>query len=127
MNAKKFIGKTSGTAVTTHNNTITGAAAGLGSIVLSGNDVAGFITFTTGAVPAGTGNFITITFGTNYSGGNPVVVIHPIINGATPGIATSIYCLPSITTTSTFTISTGTALIANTQYQIAYHVIGREL
>lgn len=126
MNASKFIGNTSTTAVTTHNNTITGATAGVGSISLSGNDVAGFITFTTGAGPAGTGNFITITFGSTFAGSNPVVIIQPIINGATPGIATSIYCLPSSTTTSTFTISTGTALIANTQYQIAYHVIGRQ-
>lgn len=123
MNASKFIGKTSGLTVS-HVSGITGSAI---VPAISGNAVAGFITFTTGGSPSGTGDFITVTFTSPYTGENPVVVIHPVINTGTKGIATSIYCLPSSTTTSTFTISNGLALIANTEYQIAYHVIGREL
>lgn len=122
MNAGKFIGNTSGTSLT-H---VSGILDQVTPPFLSGNDVAGFITFTTGPVPVGTGNFITVTFGSSYSGGNPVVIIQPVSNTAPRGLATSIYCLPSSTLTGSFIISTGATLLANTEYQIAYHVIGRQ-
>lgn len=122
MNASKFIGKASSLSIS-HVSGITGSAS---VPALSGNAVAGFITFTTGASPSGTGDFITVTFSSPYTGENPVVIIHPVNNGGSPGIASNIYCLPSSTTTSAFKISTGVALTPLTQYQIAYHVIGRE-
>jgi len=121
MNANKFIGNSSGTSLTHNSAKINNVALP----VISGNDVAGFITFTTGATPDGIGDFVTVTFGSPYTLTSPIVLIQPVINTGTRGITTSIYCLPSATTLTTFVISTGIALLANTDYQIAYHVLGR--
>ncbi len=121
VNANKFIGNSSTPSISHTSAIINNATVP----TILGNDVAGYITFTTGLAPAGTGNFITITFNSPYSLNPPVVLLNPVINTGVSAIATSIYCLPSATTTASFIISTGTVLAANTQYQIAYHVIGR--
>jgi len=55
----------------------------------------------------------------------PVLIIQAVINGATKGIVNSIYCLPDATTVNKFNILTFSDLTPSTEYQIAYHVLGR--
>ena len=125
ISAGKIVGNTSGTGIS-YNSTILSTGSGTSTVPsLTGNDVAGVITFKTGLTPTGIGDFITLTFGSPYSTNPPVVIIQPIINGSTKGIVTSIYCLPSSTTTLVFKITNDIELVADTEYQIAYHVIGR--
>ncbi|MDP1842742.1 MAG: hypothetical protein Q8K64_04920 [Sediminibacterium sp.] len=122
MNAKKFIGNSAIPPI----SLLPGNYLGTGSVspTIDGNDVAGYISFITGTGQTDIGDFINVTFSSAYIN-PPVVIIQPVINSGTRGLATSIYCLPSATSLNTFTISTGTVLTANTSYQIAYHVLGR--
>jgi hypothetical protein len=126
VNARRFVSKAGASAnLYNHVSAITGTT----DVVLSGNDAAGVITFTAGPSATPSGDFLTVTFVTPYGTigtDRPVVVIHPVrISGGTgPGVATEIYCAPSKTTLSTFTISANN-LLNGANYEIAYHVIGR--
>ncbi len=93
-----------------------GANAGTGATAtISGNDTSGTITVTTGTGPAA-GTLATITFAGTY-GSAPRVVLTPTgANGATLQ-----YYVGS--TTTTFTLSSGTAPTASTAYTYNYQVM----
>lgn len=95
----------------------TSCSGGAPSVVISGNDTAGMVTFSTGtgACPA-SNNLGTITFANPYSVAPRVTLTPAGVNGANLK-----YCATNATTT-TIDICTGSAPAASTQYSFFYHI-----
>lgn len=113
-----LLGKTSAPSIAA------GAGAGTSPTVsVTGSDLAGEITVTTGTLPTGTNaTIVTLTFTAAY-GTAPSVVLTPsnaitaVLSGVTQTFVNS--------TTTTFLLKSGTtALTASTTYKWMYHVIG---
>lgn len=98
-----------------------GAGTSPGTITVTGSDLAGNISFTTGTLPTAAAAVLTLTFNTAY-GAAPHVVLYPanantaLLSGVTMTYVTS--------TTTTFVINAGsTGLTASTAYSWEYHAI----
>lgn len=100
-----------------------GAGAGTSpTIAISGNDIAGEITLTTGAAPGTSGIVATITFNVAYTVA-PFVVIEAG-NAATALLAAGAIVFVGSRSTTTFTLDVGaTGLVTLTAYKWSYHVI----
>jgi hypothetical protein len=74
-------------------------------------------------------HFIILNFGAPFTTvDKPVVILHSVKTNTGTGsktLATDVFCLPTSTELNSFKISTS-GLSGNHQYQIAYHVIGRQ-
>jgi len=103
-----------------------GAGAGTAPTVsISGTDLGGYITVTTGTLPTFSATVVTVTFNTSYGATPKCVLIHPANNNAAMlnGV-NMVYADQAGITTTTFTITAGTtALTASTTYQFYYHII----
>jgi hypothetical protein len=96
-----------------------GGAGTTPTIAVSGHDQAGTITLTTGTSPTVSSVICTVTLNATMASA-PVVVFSPA--NATAGTVSGVYTGSS---TSTFTLTSGTAgLAAATQYIWSYYVIG---
>lgn len=119
-----------GGVITTHlvgtgtTPTITaGAGAGSSAFVsLSGTDMAGKITLTSGLLPSVSSVVLTVTFNTAYIAA-PHVVLSPANSNAAALSGLAMIYVTATTTTFVFT-GGATALTASTQYVWEYQVVG---
>lgn len=114
------------TSLTTGNNTIAaGAGAGTGaSVSLTGTDIAGIITVTTGTLPSTASGIATMNYSQSY-GSQPFVILSAA-NAAAAALngVSQAYVDDASSSTSQFTIEAGTtALTPATTYKWYYHVI----
>lgn len=102
-----------------------GTGAGTGPTVsVTGTDLGGYITITTGTLPAATTTVATITFSKTYTSAPRCVALSPAgVNSAGLSGLSMVYVDQSAITTTTFTITSGTSLAASTTYKWYYHVI----
>ena len=99
----------------------TGAGTSPSAVSVTGTDMSGVVSLTTGTSPSVNAVLATITYNTAFSTA-PVVVITPA-NAATASLAAAQAVWVNITTTG-FTINTnGTAVGASTAYKWNYVVI----
>ena len=102
-----------------------GAGAGTSPTVsISGDDLGGNFTITTGMSPAAANSIVTITFNTPYSSAPKSIIIQPADSIANAGAATSRVYIPQATISTTgFTLVGGSAaLFASVTYQYYYFV-----
>jgi hypothetical protein len=102
-----------------------GAGAGTGpTIAISGTDVSGVITLTTGTTPTTPATIATITFATAFAAAPKGVILTPSNAAAAALAAASPYVDDSATSTSQFLLkSQGAGLAATTAYRWAFGVI----
>lgn len=114
-------------AATTSPSIAAGTGAGTSpTISISGTDVSGFITITTGTLPTGTNATIaTVTFGSSYSATPKYVGLNEANNNSVALIIGARAFIDQASTSSTqfILVSGATALTASTTYKWYYHVI----
>lgn len=104
-----------------------GAGAGtLPTVAISGSDLGGFISITTGTVPTGTNATIaTITFNAAFAAAPKAILLYPAnaLTATLSGVA-MVFIDQSSTSTTTFIIVSGTtALTGSSAYKWSYVVI----
>jgi hypothetical protein len=100
----------------------TGAGTSPTSPSITGNDMSGTISFTTGSAPAVSAIVYTVTFNGAY-GTAPIVVLTPG-NAASAALVGATNVFVGAITTTNFTLNSNTtALVASTAYKWYYHVI----
>jgi hypothetical protein len=110
------------TSLQSYTSVVAGAGAGTSpTLTVTGGDVSGTITLTSGTTPASGGTILTLTF-LNAYGASPPVVLTP---GNSAAAALSGAANPYVTTSTTAFIFTAgaTALAASTSYVWYYHVL----
>lgn len=99
------------------------AAAGMGTspgtVVATGDDMAGSISLTTGTTPT-TGAGFTVTFSRPFARTPKAVILSRQDNSS---ITLAMTALISSVTTTGFTVNFGTAPAASTNYKLWYHVV----
>jgi hypothetical protein len=116
-NVKHVNGKGTAPAITA------GAGAGTSpTLSLTGNDVGGLISLTTGTLPSTSATLFTVTFNVAFAAA-PYVSFSPANSAAAAlGTVSAVYVT---STSTTFVITSGTtALAASTAYAWSYHVSG---
>jgi hypothetical protein len=104
---------------------VAGAGAGSGPTVsITGDDVAGIISVTTGSTPTASATVATITFAVALLTGAHVI-LQPTGANARGLTYLQVYCDDANTTTAHFVLSVGSsALTGATAYTWLYHVVG---
>jgi hypothetical protein len=101
-----------------------GTGAGTGPTTsITGTDMAGIISVTTGSGPASASAIMTVAFGVNLASAPSAVVLEPA-NAAAAALTTANVFVTSLATTGFVVESNAVSLAATTTYQWYYIVIG---